>query len=619
MKETALRHRQLFNTFILGCIALPAICVFANANRIAAQPKPAASESAPFCNRSEAIDTIRQQIDATKTIDESIRRIAVLIRAADLLWPMQQNRARTAFTEAFELASQNEKEVGKKGPRSLIMRLQVPDQRHIVIRAVAKRDSRWAKELTQLMLKQDSPDDSDSSRRDSFDDLLTAERLLDSAIQLITSDMKAALDLARASLKYPATSNLSRFLYTLAAVDQQAADQFYSQALSIYADRPMREFLYLATYPFAFRSSGDTPVFGFYQVPDNFALNNGLQRQFTLTLLRRAQQALEVRLDERDNFNGLSGTAHVWQTLVRIEPPVGQRLPELLEAVVQSREKVFVSLTVENQEKLVARGNDTSALVKSFRERIEAAEKSRDVNVRDDSMVAAILDSSVNEEMSDLLAAVEKISDSDLRNGARQWLYFRQSSAAAGGNLAEAERLIGKVEMHEQQAFLYAKLAKALLAKPESQTHAREILDLAINEANKAETTVRAARVLLTASNLYATIDLGRSISVLGEAIDRINHIESPDFNPSNQTLVKYLGRKSNPGGRFVFYFYMPGLDPETAFRELAKIDFNDALTQTTAFTDKFQRAMTSLAVADVCLQETERRRVTNPKKNTDS
>jgi hypothetical protein len=62
----------------------------------------------------------------------------------------------------------------------------------------------------------------------------------------------------------------------------------------------------------------------------------------------------------------------------------------------------------------------------------------------------------------------------------------------------------------------------------------------------------------------------------------------------------------------------MPGLDPETAFRELAKIDFNDALTQTTAFTDKFQRCHDHLAVADVCLQETERRRVTIRKRPAD-
>jgi len=40
------------------------------------------------------------------------------------------------------------------------------------------------------------------------------------------------------------------------------------------------------------------PVFGVYQVPANFVTNNSLQRRFVQTLLRRAQQALEVPLDE---------------------------------------------------------------------------------------------------------------------------------------------------------------------------------------------------------------------------------------------------------------------------------------------------------------------------------
>ncbi len=52
----------------------------------------------------------------------------------------------------------------------------------------------------------------------------------------------------------------------------------------------------------------------------------------------------------------------------------------------------------------------------------------------------------------------------------------------------------------------------------------------------------------------------------------------------------------------------MPGLDPESAFRELAKIDFNDALTQTSALNDKLDRAMSTFAVAEICLQESERR-----------
>ena len=192
---------------------------------------------------------IRQQIDVTRTFDNAVRRIAVLIRAADLLWPFQQDKARAAFTEAFELAVQNEKrknEQSKDRPRSLIL-MQTPDQRYVVIRAVAKRDSAWAKKLTEQMLKLDRQSGEQASTKDSFNDVLTAQKLLDSATQLLSTDINTAVDLARASLNYPASFMITRFLYKLAEVNQQAADQFYDQALAVYADRPMREFLYLAS------------------------------------------------------------------------------------------------------------------------------------------------------------------------------------------------------------------------------------------------------------------------------------------------------------------------------------------------------------------------------------
>lgn len=65
--------------------------------------------------------------------------------------------------------------------------------------------------------------------------------------------------------------------------------------------------------------------------------------------------------------------------------------------------------------------------------------------------------------------------------------------------------------------------------------------------------------------------------------------------------MVKVIKKRNF---RRVLWFFMPGLDPENAFREMAKIDFGGALSQTGAFTDKFQRAVTTLALADVCLRQ---------------
>src|SRR5205085_3819581 len=148
------------------------------------------------------------------------------------------------FKDAFELAVENEKESESKRPQSVLLRLQVPDQRYVVIHAVAKRDAKWARELTRQMLKGDNVDET-SSTRSSLENLVTGERLLDSARKLISTDLTAALDLARTSLNYPAGSMLTRFLYELAEINQLAADQFYTQALEVYADKPLREFLYL--------------------------------------------------------------------------------------------------------------------------------------------------------------------------------------------------------------------------------------------------------------------------------------------------------------------------------------------------------------------------------------
>ena len=124
------------------CVLLLAVCIaLVPCRQALAQSKTGKS---PLCTQENALEMIRQQIAFTRTFNDSVRRIMVLIRAADLLWPHQQDKARAAFTEAFELATEAEKQTEQKGPRSLIRRMQTPDQRYLVIRAVAKRDPAWA-------------------------------------------------------------------------------------------------------------------------------------------------------------------------------------------------------------------------------------------------------------------------------------------------------------------------------------------------------------------------------------------------------------------------------------------------------------------------------------------
>ena len=577
------------------------LCILSMPLRVLAQ--------APLCTRDNALEMVRQQVELSKNFNPT-QRITTLIRAADLLWPYQQDKARAAFTEAFDLAVETEKEAAKRS-QSLIVRMQVPDQRHVVIRAVAKRDSAWAKELIQQLVRLDTEAEITPSRN-SLNNVLTATRLLQSAMQMLTTDLNAGLELARTSLNYPASFLLTRFLYDLAAVNQQAADQYYAQALATYSDKPMREFLYLQAYPFAWRETLNTPSFVFHDnIPANFAPNRSLQRQFVHVFLRRAQQALEMPLDERDSYRDPSlglmpGTVHILQGLMKLEPQVAESLPDLLPELTATREKILVSLSVENQKLFLQPGREASiAPDKTFDEEIEAAQKESDVYERDQLIATEVLGSR-NEVLANVIQAIDKISDSSLRPDLLEWLYFQRATIAVGNKqFDEAEKLTSKVEEQEQRAFLHAQIAKGLLTK--DATRAREMLEVAITEAKKAGATIFAARTLLTAANLYARIEPSRSIQVLADAVNCINRIESPDFVSDDPTLKKTPQRKvrgGQYGGEYMLRFPMPGLDPETAFREMAKIDFNTSLVQSSSLKDKFQRAMSTLALAEVCLQQ---------------
>jgi hypothetical protein len=559
----------------------------------------------PLCTQDNALEMIKQQVAFTRTFNDSIRRITVLIRAADLLWPHQQDKARAAFTEAFELATEVEKETAQKGPRSIIQRLQTADQRYVVIRAVGKRDPAWAKVLTRQMLKRETDDR--SSTKDSFSDSLTAEKLLYTAIEMISTDRNAALDLAKASLNYPAGFMLTRFLYRLAGVDQRAADQFYARALAVYGDKPMREFLYLQAYPFAWRETLNTPIFAFnYDVPASFVTNHSLQRRFIEVLLRRAQQALEAPVDQSDVYqdtsaNSLPGPVHLLQGLIKFEPQVRESLPDLFPALLEAREKIFVSLSVETQKLFQQTGSELSTPKDpTFAEEIESAQDELDVDEHDQLIATAVLGSE-KEKQADVMAAIDEIIDGKLRAHLLEWFYFHRAAAAIKSKqFDEAERLTAKVEGLEQRAFLHTEISKGLM----DSTRAREVLDDAITEAKKAGVNIFTARTLLTASNLYAKYDLNRSISVLADAINCINRMENPDF--SGEPALEKTPERRRKGGRYAgeyrLRFYMPGLDPESAFREMAKLDLDNAFALSSTLTDKLQRAMSTLALAETCL-----------------
>src|SRR5882762_10992864 len=155
---------------------------------VAAQDKGQPPAPSSSCSRDTALEIIQQQIDATRTFDNGVQRITILVRAADLLWPVRESKARGAFTEAFDLAVQHFKEKGDETSREgKTMLLSWPDQRYEVIGAIAKHDTAWARKLTDQMLKEQQREAEETPIKDIQHDAKTAGNLLVTAMSLLAA------------------------------------------------------------------------------------------------------------------------------------------------------------------------------------------------------------------------------------------------------------------------------------------------------------------------------------------------------------------------------------------------------------------------------------------------
>ena len=128
---------------------------------------------------------------------------------------------------------------------------------------------------------------------------------------------------------------------------------------------------------------------------------------------------------------------------------------------------------------------------------------------------------------------------------------------------------------------------------------ARALLEQIVAAAQKSSNTIVTARALLAAANLYLRFDADRAVSVLAQAIRSINQLEAPDFS-QNWFIRRIEGRYF---ARYASY-KTTNFDPESAFREFAKIDIESSFAQSSSVTDKALRGHILLALADFCLKQ---------------
>jgi hypothetical protein len=574
---------------------------------VSAQTKEQIVNPQSTCSRESALSIIERQIDLGKTIDSDAQRITVTVRAADLMWPVNQARARTTFIDAFDVASRLFKEKGAADTKDSRLYVQGIDYRYKVITAIARRDSAWARKLSQQILDEaaaaataKAEDQATKEKSEANPQATrTSEDLMNVALALLPNDQTAVL-FARSTLQYPATLETSLFFFKLAETNRGLADQFYTDALNAYARAPMNQFLYLSSYPFAAaREIGEMPVWMTYTVPAGLAPNPALQRLFVSALLSRARELIQ-NPPTPDSGARWTENSQVFMALSRLEPLIGNSLPDLAAQVAEARNGSGALLTPPEQQRTTDTLKDPPK--ETFDEIIEAADRLASADTREARIAIAILDAARTETvgLEKLDAAGMKLENINLRRRVMSLAYFNRSQKQLKDKqLDEARRLAAKVEEADQRSYLYAKIADESLKQKKGDTDVREMLEDVLDTAKKSADSEVKARAMLVVVHLYSTIDANRAVSLLGDAVKTINHIESIDLS-GDSISMKIEGRA------FGTYWGLqtPGFSPEVVFREMGKVDFDGTLYLASNLNDKSIRGLTTLALADQCLRD---------------
>jgi hypothetical protein len=601
------RHKNI-SLFRVAVFVMCWVVLLAASGSLYAQKQIPTGETT-LCVSANAVSLIREQIQISKTLDNSEQRISVLIRAADLLWKQREAEARNAFAEALEIAKDDYKERGDKPTREGRLLVSGIDQRFRVISAIAKRDPAWARKIT-TQLFDEATKEAESNNSASTQQAEIGEKLLNIASSLLPSDPGTSASFARLSFKYPTTLALPSFLYKLAETAKPAADQLYHEALVSYENSPLDQLLYLSAYPFAIdRDLGEMPDSMHYQVPVGFQASTPAQIAFVQTLWRRSQLLSENPSEARIGSR-LPAAAQLWIVFTRLEALSQNTSPSVLQ--IGARAKGLIINLVSTRDRQRVDALLVRPPTQSLDEQVEAAEKQSKPAMREQMLAFAVLHADETEDIERLIKIADKIDDVALRQQIVNFVYFRRAQSLIKQHKTdEARVLASKVEELDNRAYLYSAIATEIMQEMKDDSAARVLLEEVAAATAKAPDTEIKVRALFGISYLFAGIEPSRAVALLGDAVKAINRIEGKDF--SRDFVIKKIEGKSF--GSYVT-LQMPGFNPENAFREVSRYDFDGTLYQTANFEDKRIRAMTTMALADLCLQQKPRTTKSEKPKN---
>ncbi len=562
--------------------------------------------AAVACDQQRALALVQQQAAEARSFERPVGQITVMTRAAELLWPYNQDAARAIFADAYELAAKyfqaKGDETRREGRSAMII---LPDQRLSVMRAVAKRDAEWARRLA-IQAAEETRRAAEKTEPELPGFQGPGYKLLEMASSLMTLNQPVALELIRKSFAYPANMTHARLFYELSASNQTLADQLAQEAITAYAQNGTTEDLsFISMYAFGLTGAvSPVNVASVYKVPGNFVRNAALQELALKAYLARAETILknpEQYGESQKKF--WPETMQILVALTSLEPLAAQHLPAYAERVSNLKASVRASIGEKEQEgaaQFLESRKDHEKEDK-FDLLIEDIEREAVPEKRERLIANAAQAAQTVSQLEQVETLAQKIGESDARRQLSNWLNFKRAQLLVKeGQLDEAKRVADRVDELDSRAILYFEIAREAIKKLEDKKRAHELLDEVATAAGKAPNTPVKARTLLGITHLYAAFDALRAAEVMSDAVKTINTLDDPDLS------MGFILRRIE-GKNFSVYsgYNVPGFNLENSFQELGPRDFDGALMLARNLTDRAQRATAILGLSAQCLEQT--------------
>ena len=557
------------------------------------------------CNSEFAKIIVEQQVSESQTIEETDKRIKILLRVADFLWKFDEPTARKYFGAAFQIANERFKEKGfeekSKGGKSEGVVTVLPDYRFEVIRAIAQKDGAWAKKLTEQILN--DYDKTSAERTDSYNKTREMTDLLSIAKASAKTNPALSQYLFRRVMNYPLDAHWYFALYMLAEDNKPLADSLYTELLQNYASETPRRLLFLSAYPFARGRIFGIDKFQFgIDVPENFTPNPPLQLQFIETLLRRT----EIFANTPDDFNRppddfrLPEAIYIMSALQELEPVIIQNFPNLLQRLSVAKSQANALMNEENRKLKENREKSQTDIDSAFEIRLKRAEKAdEEGNLTDYLILQLVTGAKTEDDFEKTEFWLEKIKGEKTRADLTNYFYFLRSKLAIKEKRFEDARTFAvKVPEIEHRAILFFELANGQLKTVSEAAKVFETLNEISKIGRAGDNSVEKAQVLLGLAAMYEKVNHTAALDELGEAIRVINQLDDP--NIFSASVVRQIsGEKFN----YFAVYSTPGYNMETTFEELGKKDFELSLTHAKSFSDKYFRTLAVLAIAKNCIE----------------